>query len=290
MNFYDEFLLIPGAFDFVVIMAEPNSFVLAASTCIGAKNYPGLEQYAPDKFAPVLWLLQKRDTQPLAPEKLNLIDQKATQVLQRKPIARQIECGKGGPNAGPQGGHQGGHHGGHNNGGFGNNNGGFGDNNGGFGDNNQDFNNPNGDFNRPGGQNGPHGGTTVLKPGVTYVKPGQPGSTAGLQGNKQHHSNPEVNRLIQNIHNWFNDPRNKKNKQENQGGFNNGGFSNAGSQGGYFGGGGNGDDIGENDLNNFGGQDLGFRLGAGKTTAGPSQGPPTGAAPSENPDAEETEA
>jgi len=258
----------PGPFDVVVIMAEPSNFMLLASACAPAKNIPGLERFGSDRYAVVLWLFQKKDSPPLSPEKINQIDQKAQQVLQRQPIQRQIECGKGEyyggashlnnqedfdgpPNQGQ--------------GGFVNSN-----------DKNNHKHRPGGVQIPPVNGNNPHfgsqGGSTVLKPGVnpqpgvTYYKPG---TTGALQGG-QYHSNPEVNKVLQGIHNWFSDPRNKKRRGQGQ----HGSGGNTGNQGGGFG---NNGDFGgngyENENGGFGNQELGFRLGAGKnqTTGAPDE-------------------
>jgi hypothetical protein len=272
-------------------MAEPASFMLLATACVGAKNYPGLESYGSDRFAVVLWLFQKKDSPPLTAEKLAQIDQKAAQVLQRQPVQRQIDCGKGRPGDN-QGGQQGG---------AGGQNGQGGSQNGNH-LNNQDmneFDDP--DIGRPGdrigqggfvsandkdkhkhrpgvqfpGENGnnPHvgaeGGSTVLKPGVTYVKPGV---TSPLQGGSNH---PKVQKLQEFIQNWFRDPNNKK-----QGAGHGGNGFGGGGQGGFGNGNGNdNDNLGDNDFGNgYGGENgggqgygggVGFRLGGGKQTLGP---------------------
>ena len=279
-------------------MAEPASFMLLATACVGAKNYPGLESYGSDRFAVVLWLFQKKDSAPLTAEKLAQIDQKAAQVLQRQPVQRLIDCSKGrqGDN---QGGHQGGVGGQNGQGGQG------GGQNGYYGGashlNNQDMNDfEDPDIGRPTGRpgqggfvsandkdkhkhrpgvqfpgengNNPHvgaqGGSTVLKPGVTYVKPGV---TSPLQGGGSNH--PKVQKLQQFIENWFKDPNNKKQ------GAGHGGHEGGHGQGQGFGNNNDNNNLGDNDFGNgYGGENgggqgygggLGFRLGGGKQTVTP---------------------
>ncbi|CAB3380382.1 Hypothetical predicted protein [Cloeon dipterum] len=206
-------------FDVIVVMGDPNSFLLLASACVSGKYFPGLEKYHPAKFAPVLWLLQKKDSTPLTSDKINVIDQRAQQILQRPPIQQDIYClndrfnGDGKPLS------------------------------------NQDLNdfdnkdiginrpngngfpnaNNNGHLPVPGGNRntsphfGPQGGSTVLKPGnnpQTGVDYAQPGNTGALQSKKPHP--PEVQKVIDSINNWFKDPFNKKNNGNRLPGHNNG--------------------------------------------------------------------
>ncbi|XP_065353718.1 myb-like protein D [Cloeon dipterum] len=209
-------------FDVMVVMGEPNSFLLLASACVSGKYFPGMERYHPAKFAPVLWLFQKKDSTPLTSDKINVIDQRVQQILQRPPIQRDIDCllsdrfnGDGKPLS------------------------------------NQDLNdfdnqdiginrptgngfpnaNNNGHLPVPGGNRstnphfGSQGGSTVLKPGnkpQTGVDYAQPGNSGALQNKKPHP--PEVQKVIDSINNWFKNPINKKNNghidNSNNGDFN----------------------------------------------------------------------
>ncbi|XP_059468455.1 putative uncharacterized protein DDB_G0282133 [Neocloeon triangulifer] len=205
-----------GGFNVVVVMAEASSFLLLAPACVSAKHYPNLQQFEPQRFSPVLFLLQKKNTPALAADKIAEIDQKAGEALQRRPIIRDIDCTE--------------------------NRAGFGGQLNGI--NLNEFEDSDVGIDRPGFVNanenkgrpipsgrpgsdphfGPQGGSTVLKPGVTYANPSNPiGNSAPLNGKKQFHKHPEVNRVMQSIQEWFNDPRNKKNGQHGGGSWNQGG-------------------------------------------------------------------